>query len=123
MILKYYDCGTNEWKFRDKCSDVAIRPINHDEMIKRYDEVYPDKSGYDPASEAPVENKDILRANKVFWFSVSAEHGINAIEPTNMDEKGTYRVSFRCAGGEWALVSNMTVYLLNDDGKTIEKLI
>jgi hypothetical protein len=125
MIIKFYDHGRNEFRVIDHCEDVGYGVVDTKDCIKRYDDLYPDKSGYDPAAEGVVENSAVLAANKVFVMTTSAyyaEHNICVIDEFQPLEL-TKRIGYTRIGVEGAIVSNMALYLMNDDGKTIERII
>ena len=122
MIIKFYDEGRNEFRVIDHCEDVGYGVVDTKDCIKRYDDLYPDKSGYDPAAEGIVADSGALAANKVFWMASGAEHGICVIaghQPLEL----TKRIGYKRNGIDCAIVSNMALYLMNDDGKTIERII
>jgi hypothetical protein len=121
MIIKYYDSGRNEFRLIDHCEDVGYGVVDAKDCIKRYDDLYPDGGKYDPAREGivAIENVD---PNKVFLMSAMAVHNINMIDSRQPLEL-TKRISYKRNGEDCSIVSNMALYLMNDDGKTIERII
>lgn len=121
MIIKFYEPENRAFRFIDHCEDVTVEPIDEKELLERYDGLYPDKSGYDPANESPAD-AGVLLANKVFWLASRAEHAVSAIESCNIGHTTIRRIGYTREGTQCAIVSNMALYLMNDDGKTIERI-
>ena len=122
MIIKFYDSGRNEFRVIDHCEDVGYGVVDAKDCIKRYDDLYPDGSGYEPAAEMLFADAGALAAYKVFLMSVHAEHGLNMIDGCQPLEM-TKRVVYKRNGEDCSILSNMALYLMNDDGKTIERII
>ncbi len=122
MIIKYWDCGKKEWIFIDECREVSVKILDEKDLEKQYNGLYPDSSGYDPASEGIVENSSVLFANKIFWLAAQSEHSVCAIEPNQIGLNATKRIGFMYNGRLESIITNMAAYLLNGDGRTIEKL-
>jgi hypothetical protein len=118
MIIKYFDERYNEFVCTDHCEDVKVSVIDAKDCIKRYNDLYPDKG---PAQEGLVAI-EAIEPNKVFIMSSRAERGINVIAPRQPIEM-TKRIGYTKNGINCAIVTNMAAYLLNDDGKTIERII
>lgn len=145
MIVKYRK--DNIWCYLDKVNLTATKDINADELIEKYDDDIREGRRIDTASYKEELTEllpdDIIASNKVFTMATELKeewpeynggdnsHCVNLIDG-DMALKNypatvvlIYR-DYSNTADEFkitALVTNQTVYLMNDEGKTIERLV
>lgn len=133
MIVKYLENGV--WGYIDNIRQAANKDIDCDELIKRYGETHTpenDIASYIDGKKLPDE---IIASNKIFIMATDdvPDEGINQHQVNLMDGVkaiDNYPASVIILYVEdckeydaITLVTNQTVYLMNDKGQTIERLV
>lgn len=137
MILKYK--VDDSWKFTDGLSDVVITKVNVDSMVERYDREY---RGRYEEGEDPCEYDDKKEKYSEFMSKVNKAFALVSNEYRSSDigicdavcllkcftpEASVYLIQAKYKDNKtydsimW--LTNQTAFLLNDFGKTIERLI
>lgn len=140
MIVKYLNDGV--WSYVDNVWQVENKNIVCDELIKEYDncEAYQDVTHAGEKNSAAYMNgkelpADITASNKVFTMAVEGLHdeGFNRRAENLLNGQKvleSYPASVillyleDCKNYDAiVLITNQTVYLMNDKGQTIERLV
>lgn len=135
MIVKYYQAGV--WGYIDNIRQVATTPIDTEEMIMKYNKEVESKEREDIASYMNGEKlpTDIAMSNKVFLLATENEiHDIGEVHQENLIAPDLVARNFPAKiillylneHKEYenvVLITNQTTYLMNDNGKTIERLV
>lgn len=136
MIVKYL--SDNVWGYIDHVRQVATRELDPNELVNRYNEEIKDNAREDSASVMNGKRLDdeIAMSNKLFLMAmeelVDLTDGLDAHAENLIEVKlGAMMMPL------WAvllyiedckdydavvLITNQKCYLMNDEGKTIERL-
>jgi len=137
MIVKYLNEGV--WGYIDNVRQVAKRGFDCDELIKQYNEneVSQEVNCQDPCEYMNGEHlpQEIVMSNKAFMMAASLmdneginRHSENLLDASRVFENYPASAILLYIEGckEYdavLLVTNQRAFLMNDQGKTIERLV
>lgn len=133
MIIKYYD--NHAWGYIDNVRQVVNKSLDTDELIKKYDQEVAKGSKADIASEG-AQDSTISDINKVFLQLCDENvdigdlgncHSVNLMDPGYFNKNLPVELIVLYLNNHkeydtLMLVCNQKVFLMNDQGQTIERL-
>jgi hypothetical protein len=137
MIVKYFNDGI--WGYIDNVRQVATEDIDTDELIAEYNR-QKEKGERDPIELENVKSSDVEASNKAFLIAtetfsrlpdlIGDYHQENLLSPSLMGPEANYpaKIILLYLNGHKEydnviLITNQKTYLMNDEGKTIERLV
>lgn len=136
MIVKYLKDGV--WGYIDNVRQVAVKGVDVEELIAQYNREVENGTREDTASylNGTQIAADIAAANKVYLLAT--EDNLDELEGTSHQEnllaadfviKNFYAAKILLYLNDHkdydnvVLITNQQAYLMNDNGKTIERLV
>lgn len=131
MIIKYKE--KNVWGFIDNVSQVAYKDIIVHELTEQYDKECKTGDRIDVSGDGAY-NEDVVLSNKLFLMaseSINCDlddknvRTVNLINETLISNPTCIVVLYLENAKEFdciVLISNQSIYLMNNEGKTIERV-